>query len=144
MVWASSDTAIVTVDEKGTVTAVAPGTAVISATLSNGQKAECTVNCTWTAEGGGETPAGGEEPAAEPAPPAEPSLSSKDITLSSVGASQQLSVKDTTETVVWTTSDEKVATVTADGTVTAVAPGRATVTATVGEKTFNCAIRCIW
>ena len=31
-----------------------------------------------------------------------------------------------------------------DGTVTAVAPGRATVTATVGDQTLNCAVRCIW
>ena len=30
------------------------------------------------------------------------------------------------------------------GNVTAVAPGRTTVTATVGDQTFNCAVRCIW
>ena len=31
-----------------------------------------------------------------------------------------------------------------DGTVTAVAPGRATVSAKIGEQTFNCAVRCVW
>ena len=44
----------------------------------------------------------------------------------------------------WTRSDTKIATVTADGTITAVAPGRATVTAKVGDQTLNCAVRCIW
>lgn len=36
------------------------------------------------------------------------------------------------------------ATVDDQGNVTAVAPGRTTVTATVGDQTFNCAVRCIW
>ena len=48
------------------------------------------------------------------------------------------------EDVLWTSSDTKIATVTADGTITAVAPGRATVTAKVGDQTLNCAVRCIW
>ena len=140
LTWASSDEAVATVDENGNVTAVAPGSAVISATMENGQKAECTVNCTWDAEAqapeeGGE----GQETA-----PAGPSLSSNDITLDSAGATKQLTLNGAAGEVTWTSSDESVATVAADGTVTAVAPGRATVTATVGEQTFNCTIRCIW
>lgn len=140
LTWASSDEAVATVDENGNVTAVAPGSAVISATMENGQKAECTVNCTWDAEAqapeeGGE----GQETA-----PAGPSLSSNDITLDSAGATKQLTLNGASGEVTWTSSDEAVATVAADGTVTAVAPGRATVTATVGEQTFNCTIRCIW
>lgn len=140
LTWASSDEAVATVDENGNVTAVAPGSAVISATMENGQKAECTVNCTWDAEAqapeeGGE----GQETA-----PAGPSLSSNDMTLDSEGASKQLTLNGASGEVTWTSSDEAVATVAADGTVTAVAPGRATVTATVGEQSFNCAIRCIW
>jgi len=45
----------------------------------------------------------------------------------------------TDPTVTWTTSDESVATV-ADGKVTAVAPGTATITAQAGEKTATCAV----
>lgn len=140
LTWTSSDEAVATVDENGNVTAVAPGSAVITAAMENGQKAECTVNCTWDAEAqapeeGGE----GQETA-----PAGPSLSSNDITLDSAGATKQLTLNGASGEVTWTSSDEAVATVAADGTVTAVAPGRATVTATVGEQTFNCTIRCIW
>ena len=142
LTWASSDEAVATVDENGNVTAVAPGSAVISATMENGQKAECTVNCTWDADAEGQAPEeGGEE---QETAPAGPSLSSNDITLDSAGATKQLTLNGASGEVTWTSSDEAVATVAADGTVTAVAPGRATVTATVGEQTFNCTIRCIW
>ena len=142
LTWASSDEAVATVDENGNVTAVAPGSAVISATMENGQKAECTVNCTWDADAEGQAPEeGGEE---QETAPAGPSLSSNDMTLDSEGASKQLTLNGAAGEVTWTSSDESVATVAADGTVTAVAPGRATVTATVGEQTFNCTIRCIW
>lgn len=142
LTWASSDEAVATVDENGNVTAVAPGSAVISATMENGQKAECTVNCTWDADAEGQAPEeGGEE---QETAPAGPSLSSNDMTLDSEGASKQLTLNGASGEVTWTSSDESVATVAADGTVTAVAPGRATVTATVGEQTFNCTIRCIW
>ena len=44
----------------------------------------------------------------------------------------------------WITNDSGVAKVDTDGTVTAVAPGRATVAAKIGEQTFNCAVRCVW
>lgn len=142
LTWASSDEAVATVDENGNVTAVAPGSAVISATMENGQKAECTVNCTWDADAEGQAPEeGGEE---QETAPAGPSLSSNDMTLDSEGATKQLTLNGASGEVTWTSSDEAVATVAADGTVTAVAPGRATVTATVGEQTFNCTIRCIW
>lgn len=46
--------------------------------------------------------------------------------------------------VTWTSSDDTIAKVSADGTVTAVAPGRATVSAKIGEQTLNCAVRCVW
>ncbi len=41
--WASSDSSIVTVDAKGKLKGIAPGTAVITATASGGQTASCTV-----------------------------------------------------------------------------------------------------
>ncbi len=148
LTWTSSEPAVATVDEAGTVTAVAPGTTVITATMENGQQASCTVNCTWTAEGGqaagGEAPAGEEGAQGGEEAPAEPALSTNDITLDSEGATQQLTLTGTEEQPTWSSSDTSVATVSSDGTVTAVAPGRATVTATVGDKTFNCAVRCIW
>ncbi len=41
--WASSDSSIVTVDAKGKLRGIVPGTAVITATTSGGQTAACTV-----------------------------------------------------------------------------------------------------
>ena len=41
--WASSNTAVATVDAKGKIKGIAPGTAVITATTSSGQTASCTV-----------------------------------------------------------------------------------------------------
>ena len=146
LTWTSSKPEVATVDEKGTVTAVAPGTTVITASMENGQKAECTVNCTWSADAPSQEPAG-TEPAANGADaPAEtkPTLSANDITLDSEGDTQQITVTGASGEVTWTSSDTKIATVTADGTITAVAPGRATVTAKVGDQTLNCAVRCIW
>ena len=135
--WTSSDEKIAAVDEAGTVTAVAPGNVTITATLENGATAECKVSCTWTAEGGGEG-------AEQPQEAAKPALSNNDITLSSEGATQQLTVENAGGDVTWTSSDDTIAKVSADGTVTAVAPGRATVSAKIGEQTFNCAVRCVW
>lgn len=44
----------------------------------------------------------------------------------------------------WTSSDESVATVDANGLVTAVAPGTATITVTAGEVSAVCTITCDW
>ena len=48
---------------------------------------------------------------------------------------------DTTDEVLWSSSDESVATVT-DGVVTVVGLGSATITATCGEQTATCAVSC--
>lgn len=143
--WSSSDEAVATVDGQGMVTAVAPGTATITATLENGQSAQCTVNCTWDPEAAAaekaQAAADGEE---APAEQTTAGLSANDITLDSAGDSQQLTVNGAEGDVTWASEDTAVATVDDQGNVTAVAPGRTTVTATVGDQTFNCAVRCIW
>ena len=46
--------------------------------------------------------------------------------------------------MVWTSSDENVVVVFEDGTINAVAPGTATITATVGELSAQCVITCDW
>ena len=150
LTWTSSDEAVATVDDQGNVTAVAPGNATITATLENGQSATCNVTCTWDSQGtedlGEGAPA--EEAPAEEAPaeetPAGPALSSNDITLDAAGDSQQLTLTGGEGEVTWASGDKAVATVDDQGNVTAVAPGRTTVTATVGEQTLKCEVRCIW
>ena len=145
LTWTSSDEAVATVDDQGNVTAVAPGNATITATLENGQSATCNVTCTWDSQG---TEDLGEGAPAEEAPaeeaPAGPALSSNDITLDAAGDSQQLTLTGGEGEVTWASGDKAVATVDDQGNVTAVAPGRTTVTATVGEQTLKCEVRCIW
>ena len=48
--------------------------------------------------------------------------------------------EDTTDTLVWSSSDEDVATVTQTGLVTCIAWGSATITATAGDKTATCSV----
>lgn len=138
--WTTSDEAVATVDDKGTVTAVAKGLATITATLENGQTAQCVVNCAW--EDAAPAPAEGES--AEGETPAGPALSASTLTLDGEGKTKQLQVTGVEGTVKWTSNKTDVATVAEDGTVTAVAKGSAIITAEVGEQTFTCEVKCIW
>ena len=139
--WTTSDEAIATVDENGTVTAVAKGLATITATLENGQTAQCVVNCAW--EDAPAQPAEGEAAEGEAAP-AGPGLSASTLTLDSQGKTKQLQVTGVEGTVKWSSNKTDVATVAEDGTVTAVAKGGATITAEVGDQAFTCEVKCIW
>lgn len=121
--WESSDTAIATVGADGTVTAVAPGSATITVT---GVKAtaSCTVTVTVPAE--------------------KVVLSHSELNLK-VGNTQLLAAvvmpeNATDKQVTWESSDTAIVTVGADGTVTAVAPGSATVTVRCGEVTSSCTV----
>ena len=101
-----------------------------------------------------EEPAGEEpETPAEEVPAAEPddgdaaagmTLSSTDFTLFSAGSSYRLQVTGAPGACTFASSDPKVATVAADGTITAVAPGTAIIVVTSGSEKRTCAVRCNW
>ena len=121
--WKSSDKTVATVDESGLVTAVGNGTADITATTEDGNfKATCKV----TVE----------------IPELTLSLDKTELTLTQTEEQQKLTatVSDTEEKVTWLSSDPFVATVTRDGTVTAIANGTATITASAGDKTVSCTV----
>lgn len=121
--WKSSDKTVATVDESGLVTAVGNGTANITATTEDGNfKATCQV----TVE----------------IPELTLSLDKTELTLTQTEEQQKLTatVSDTEEKVTWLSSDPFVATVTRDGTVTAIANGTATITASAGDKTVSCTV----
>ncbi len=84
--------------------------------------------------------------ASEPDAPAKASLTlnKSDFTLFKAGQTAHLKaqVTGTDSKVKFTSSDEKIATVAEDGTVTAVAPGNATITATAGDLSAKCVVRC--
>lgn len=122
--WSSSDTKVATVSKDGKVTAMAPGTAKITASV-DGKTAVCTVNVTATLKG--------------------ISLNKSELNLKK-GQSEKLVVSydpaDTTDKkdVVWTSSDTSVVSVAADGTVNALKGGTAEITAKVSDKTAVCKV----
>ena len=122
--WTSSNTSVATVDG-GKVTAVAPGTATITA-----KAGDKTATCAVTVE-------------KKVVPVTSLTLDRTTLTMTE-GDTQTLTatVKPddaTDKTVTWTSSNTSVATVDG-GKVTAVAPGTATITAKAGDKTATCAV----
>ena len=122
--WLSTDTSVAKV-ENGKVTAVGIGETTITATSSNGKKAECKVKVV--------------NPLV--------SISIKDSTSIQYGQTENLVVtynpEDTTDdkTITWESSDKNIAEISADGTIIAKNVGTATITAkTTTGKTANCVV----
>ena len=122
--WSSSDTKIASVNDAGLVTAVAPGSATITA-RAGGRSATCTVTV-------------------EPIAVESVTLDKTNLTLhrddSETLTATVLPDDATDSKVVWTTSDKAIATVSDAGLVTAVAPGKATITATAGDQSATCTV----
>ncbi|MDE7227981.1 MAG: Ig-like domain-containing protein [Treponemataceae bacterium] len=131
VVWSSSDLAVATVGEDGTVTARAEGTATITA-HAGGKTTTCAVTVNKITE--------------KPEPVAVESVTLDETTLTLTrGETGKLTATVTPDnadnkTVTWSSSDLAVATVGEDGTVTARAEGTATITALAGGKTATCAV----
>lgn len=120
--WSSSNKEILEVDENGTVTAIKAGTATISATVL-GQTAQCIVTVS------------------DPAPEISIKLNKGTLTLPEQQIRQLTAkVQGTSESVTWTSSNEKVAVIDSNGKVTALKEGTATISAKVGEKTATCTV----
>jgi uncharacterized protein YjdB len=120
--WATADEKIATVGPKGEVTAVAAGATVVTAT-AKALKAEVKI----------EVQAAG--PAELKAAKAEVQLKvgkTEKVEVQTLGADGQPA---TGFTVTFASADAAIATVAEDGTITAVAAGETTVTATSGDKT---------
>ncbi len=120
--WTSSDPAVANVDATGLVTAVAAGTATITATTNDGSA--LTAICEVTVN-----------PAAILATSV--SLDQSNVSLTE-GMALQLTATvlpddATDKSVTWSSNNEAVATVDATGLVTAVAAGTATITATTSD-----------
>lgn len=131
LTWSSSDVKIVTVSDKGLVTAVAKGTATITVTTANGKTASCSITVN------------------EPETPVVPEVTG--VTLSAATATLtegeifQLTAKaepaNASTTFKWSSSDTKIATVNESGLVSAVAAGTAIITvATANGKTATCSV----
>lgn len=112
--WKSGDTAVVTIDEKGVVTGVAPGVATITFTFKSGLSVTSVVR---VVSGVG--------------------LDSSELELA-VGKTHALKVVGKDGLLgQWTSDKPEIATVSEDGTVTAVAMGSAVITFTPGDSTYS-------
>ena len=131
--WSSSDQAVATVDANGLVTGKAGGTATITATstVDNTKSGSCTVT---VIEAQGSIPVTGVT--VTPATTSVQVGKTRSLTATVAPANAD------NKTVTWRSSDEKVATVNANGVVTGVAAGKATITATTadGNKTATCQV----
>ena len=128
--WASSDAAVATVDASGKVTGVAAGTATITVTTEDGGK---TATCQVTVKANAVAVTG-------------VTLNKASVELN-VGASETLTATiapadATNKNVTWASSDAAIATVDANGKVTGVKAGTATITVTTedGGKTATCQV----
>lgn len=122
--WSSSDEKIATVDANGLVTAVAAGNATVTATAGS-KSATCAVTV-------------------NPIPVESITLDPLSVTLA-LGETAQITATvlpadADNKTLVWSSSDEKVATVDANGLVTAVTAGEAVITAAAGEVSATCSV----
>ena len=123
--WNTSDNTVATVDENGTVTAVGAGEATITVTTEDGCKtATCIVTVTVPVTG--------------------VKLNTETLELFTGGSATLTATVEpgnaTNKAVTWSTSDNTVATVDENGTVTAVGAGEATITATAGGITATCVV----
>ena len=125
--WSSSDVSVATVDANGKVTAVSLGNTTITAT-SGSVSATCAVTVVPT--------------------PVESLTLSASIWGGTVGESIALIAtvlpeNATDKAVTWRSSDKRVATVDANGNVTAVSLGTAVITATCGSVSETCAVTVV-
>ncbi|MDY5621391.1 MAG: Ig-like domain-containing protein [Bacteroidales bacterium] len=123
--WESSNTEVATVDANGKVTAVGEGNATITVTTVDGSKtATCIVTVTVPVTG--------------------VKLNKETLELFTDGSETLTATVEpgnaTNKNVTWSSSDETIATVDNNGTVTAVGAGKATITATAGGITATCVV----
>ena len=121
--WTSSDESVATVDDKGKVTSVSAGEAIITA-KANDKTASCVVTVKESSI----------------------SLNMDTMHLSTKGSGSAITLKPTiigsSKSVKWTTSDKKVATV-SSGKVTRKGTGEATITATANGVSTTCTVNVI-
>lgn len=124
IVWTSSEEEIATV-ANGVVTGLKVGQTTITATTVNGLTATCEITV-------------------NPIQASGVTLNAQDMTLF-IGQTDKLTAtvepaNTTDATIVWSSDNEDVAKVSADGTVTAVSVGVANITATCGEVSATCKV----
>ena len=129
--WSSSNTSVITVDENGTVKAVGVGEAIITVTADGGKTASLTIKVKEIDST--------EVTGIELDKPVLRLVKGQTAQLNETVKPEELA--STLQSVVWASSNEKIATV-VNGSVTAVAAGEATITVTTinGGKSATCKV----
>lgn len=127
--WESSDETVATVDSNGTIRARRGGMTVITGSCG-GKAIKAYVTNDFTV------------------PDTILDMNMEDITMSYEGQTAQLAIDyDLTDEYIkattWESSDPDVAMVDKDGVVTAISNGTAVITASLGEYTASCIVRCV-
>ena len=144
--WVSSDEAVAVV-ENGIVTAIAGGTATISAVVE-GESTACSVEVQGEPApynpvspdapiDSGSTDSTGSSPSS-----AALTLSTTDFSIRPGETPVTLKVSGTDSKVTWASKDTSIATVSENGVVTRVSSGTTTITATVDGQVLECIVRC--
>lgn len=127
IMWKSSNTSIATVNSSGIITPVAPGSAEITATVL-GTTAKCTIRVTAALKG----------------------ISLNKTTLILLEGDEEIleviynPINTTdTRTVIWSSFDEKIATIDKNGKIKAISQGKTTVSANVNGKIATCNVTVI-
>ncbi len=120
--WISSNEAVATVDANGVVTAIAVGEAVITATTTDGTNLSASCKVTVV-------------PTLAESITLDKTEISLEATETATLVASILPELATNKSVTWTSSNDAVATVDANGVVTAIAVGEATITATTTDGT---------
>lgn len=153
LAWRSDDPMVATVDSKGLVTAVAPGTATIVAEALD-KTASCLITVAGWTEGEGESD---EDEPVEPVEAACPyenlkiynvyqsaSLFPGEMSIARGDQVQMLLAGDgekVTEGIEWSVKNTSVATITESGLVKGAGSGMTTIIAKLGDKTAECIVR---
>jgi uncharacterized protein YjdB/flagellar basal body-associated protein FliL len=127
--WSSSDDTVATVDENGTIRARRRGDCTIYGDCG-GSVISVSVHCEFDV------------------PDTVLDMNMEDITLNYEGQTVDLAIdydltQEQLDAVVWESSVENVATVDDEGHVTAVSSGTAIITASIGDYTASCIVRCV-
>lgn len=131
VIFSVDNAAVATVNQSGLVICKGPGDATVTI-MCGSYTAYCAVHCVI------------EDPLAnEPVPGGPLAISIEDISFFEETETTILSLTggDGSEPV-WESSDESIATVDQNGYVTAISGGEAVITATVGDESVSCTIRC--
>jgi uncharacterized protein YjdB len=127
--WSSSDETVAVVDENGVVTAIALGETIITVTTVDGSNLSATCKVTVV-------------PTLAESITLDKTEISLEATETATLVATVLPELTTNKSVTWTSSNEAVATVDANGKVTAVAVGEATITATTADGS-NLSATCV-